>query len=356
MNHFVEPLIKIQTGSLMKTHEEELQQIKGLLRDHPKGLKITRIARELAMNRNAAAKFLEILLMTGQVEAVEHGMSKIFILSRRISIPTMLDRSDDLILILDKDMKISSVNENYLVFTGLKREDILGKRPDLISLPLIGTRPLFDRIRESHFGADIRTEIREIIDKKEFFFDVRLTPTVFNDGTRGITIIIGNITHEKKVLESVSDEKRTLVEGILACIDDAVILMDSGMATILFANPAALRMFDLSRRDIVGKNLGVLIDYRSMTPQYSGSLNNAFMKQGYFETESRLKRNGNGESRVNLHLRPIYNSHGEVSNIVMVIRNTNLYPVPIEGVFHYDASNLRIPPYPGIISYGSPSL
>jgi hypothetical protein len=58
MNHFVEPLIKIQTGSLMKTHEEELQQIKGLLRDHPKGLKITRIARELAMNRNAAANSL----------------------------------------------------------------------------------------------------------------------------------------------------------------------------------------------------------------------------------------------------------------------------------------------------------
>ena len=107
----------------MKTHEAELQQIKDLLRDHPKGLKITRIARELAMNRNAAAKFLEILLMTGQVEVVEHGMSKIFILSRRISIPTMLDRSDDLILILDKDMKISSVNENYLAFTGLKREE-----------------------------------------------------------------------------------------------------------------------------------------------------------------------------------------------------------------------------------------
>jgi len=183
-----------------------------------------------------------------------------------------------------------------------------------------------------------------------------MTPTVFNDGTRGITIIIGNITREKKVLESISDEKRILVEGILACIDDAVILMDSGMVTILFANPAALRMFDLSRRDLVGKNPGVLIDYSSMTPQYSGSLNNAFMKQGYFETESRMKRNGNGDSKVNLHLRPIYNSHGEVSNIVMVIRNTNLYPVPLEGFSHYDATNLRIPLYPGIISPGSPSL
>ena len=340
----------------MKTHEEELQQIKDLLRDHPKGLKITRIARELAMNRNAAAKFLEILLMTGQVEVIEHGMSKIFILSRRISIPTMLDRSDDLILILDKDMKISSVNENYLAFTGLKREDILGKRPDVIRLPLIGTRPLFDRIRESHFGADIRTEIREIIDNKEFFFDVRLTPTVFNDGTRGITIIIGNITREKKVLESVTDEKRTLVEGILSCIDDAVILLDSGVTTVVFANPAALRMFNLSQKELVGKTPAIFTNIAGAIPKYPENLYDAFRKQGYFETESRMKRNGSGEFAVNLHFRPIYNSHGEVSNIVMVIRNTDLYRVPLEGVSHYDALTLRIPHSPGIISPGSPTL
>jgi DNA-binding IclR family transcriptional regulator len=63
----------------MKTHDPELQQIKNLLRNNPKGMKISKIARELEMNRNAAAKFLEILLMTGQVEMFEHGMSKIFL-------------------------------------------------------------------------------------------------------------------------------------------------------------------------------------------------------------------------------------------------------------------------------------
>lgn len=326
----------------MKTHEEELQQIKDLLRDHPKGLKITRIARDLAMNRNAAAKFLEILLMTGQVEVVEHGMSKIFILSRRISIPTMLDRSDDLILILDQDMKVTSVNENYLAFTGLKREDILAKRPDIIRLPLIGTGPLIDRIRQSHFGADIRTEIREIKDKKEFFFDVRLTPTVFNDGTRGITIIIGNITQEKKELETVNDEKRTLVEGILSCIDDAVILLDFRAATILFANPAALRMFNLSQRELVGKTFGIFTDITSVIPKYPEKLYDAFRKQGYFETESRVKRNTSGEFTANLHLRPIYNSHGDVNNIVMVVRDTTLYP-PAEKMNSFqDISNLHI--------------
>jgi PAS domain S-box-containing protein len=340
----------------MKTHEAEIQQIKDLLRDHPKGLKITRIARELAMNRNAAAKFLEILLMTGQVEALEHGMSKIFILSRRISIPTMLDRSEDLILILDRDMKISSVNENYLAFTGLKREALLGNRPDTICLPLIGSCPLFDRIRESHFGADIRTEVREIIDKKEFFFDVRLTPTVFNDGTRGITIIIGNITREKKMLESVTDEKRTLVEGILSCIDDAVILLDSCTATILFANPAALRMFDLSQRELVGKSPGILPDIACVIQKYPESLYDAFRKQGYFETESRMKRNGSEEFAVNLHFRPIYNPHGDVNKIVMVIRNATICPLPVKRSSHDDTSNLHISLSPRIISPVSRSI
>ena len=82
INHFKSTVFPAGNNP-MKTHDAELQRIKDLIRDNPKGMKITRIARTLGMNRNAAAKYLEILLMTGQVEVFEHGMSKIFILSRR---------------------------------------------------------------------------------------------------------------------------------------------------------------------------------------------------------------------------------------------------------------------------------
>ena len=135
----------------MKTHDADLQRIKDLIRDNPKGIKITQIARTLGMNRNAAAKYLEILLMTGQVEVLEHGMSKIFILSRRTGIPTMLDGSSDSILVLDQDLRISRVNENYLKFTGMKQQELLGLRGDTRGLPVIGNPVIQDRIQKARW-------------------------------------------------------------------------------------------------------------------------------------------------------------------------------------------------------------
>ncbi len=182
----------------MKTHEAELGLIKDLLRKNPKGIKITQVARELAMNRNAAAKYLEILLMTGQAEIIEHGMSKIFILSRRTGIPTMLDHSSDFILVLDKDLKIAEVNGNYLEFAGLDGRNSW----ENVQIPeaFRSSAARYSRIKcgMHRFGADIRAETREVLSGREFFFALRLTPTVFNDGSRGITIIITDITEIKK--------------------------------------------------------------------------------------------------------------------------------------------------------------
>jgi|GEM_PF-2918651 len=231
----------------MKTHDAELRMIKDLLRNNPKGMKITRIARDLAMNRNTAAKFLEILLMTGQVEVVEHGKSKIFIISQGISIPTMLDRSADFILVLDQDMKIAEVNDNYLKFVGRIREDLLGKRPETTGLPVIGRRSVFEKIREAHYGTDIRTELQEVLPTGEFYFDLRITPTTFNTGKRGITIIVEDITREKKNAISVRESEanfRTLFGESPVC----TAVFDS-TGKLVNANPAFLKQAGVKTRD-----------------------------------------------------------------------------------------------------------
>jgi len=336
----------------MKTHDAELQQIKELLYNNPKGMKITCIARELAMNRNACAKFIEILLMTGQVEQIEHGMSKIIILSRRTSIPTMLDRSEDFILVLDSDMKISQVNDNYLKFTGLKREALLAKRPDTAGIPVIGSQPVFDKIRQAHYGTDIRTEVQEIVSGKEFFFDLRLTPTVFNNGKRGITIIIEDVTQDKKKLELATDESRKLVAGILSCIDDAVILIDLRTAAVAFANPAAMKMFGYIVGECIGRNVGHLLGIDGTIPNYPGNLSEAFREKGHYEMKSRMKRNGSGEFPVHLHIRPIYGTSGEINNIVMVIRDLTGTSFAEPEHLSNHLWNRLVPPAPNKISYG----
>lgn len=328
----------------MKTHDAELQRIKAFLRENPKGIKITRIARELCMNRNAAAKYLEILLMTGQVEVIEHGMSKIFILSRRTGIPTMLDGSTDMILVLDANLRIARVNGNYLKFAGRKEEELLGERVESVILPVIGDARVRERIRLARFGEDARTEIRETGgDGREYFFDIRLTPAVFNDGARGITIIISDVTDEKKIQETAAAESRKLVEGILACIDDAVVLLDAKSSTISFLNPAACRLFGCGQDSCIGKEAGFLAGTTGRVPGYSATVEEAFRRQGFFETRSQMKRSDGGEFPANLQLRPVFSSRSELRNIVLVVRDISVRGGTHEEVAHDAWETPRIP-------------
>ncbi len=234
----------------MKTHESELEMIKDLLQKNPKGMKITRIARELAMNRNAAAKFLEILLMTGQVEMLEYDMSKIFILSKRTGIPTMLDHSADFILVLDKDMKIARINDNFLEFAGLNRQDILGKNLTMAGLPIMMEPAVNQKLQEARSGTDIKTEIKFVYRNEEFFFDLRMTPTVFNDGKPGITVILEDVTGQRKrgvLLRESEAHLRTLFgeSPVGTAVFDA-----SG--ALVNANPSFRKTFGAKNLDAAG--------------------------------------------------------------------------------------------------------
>ncbi len=305
----------------MKTHDAELRRITDLLRSNTRGMKITRIASELSMNRNAASKYLEILLMTGQVEVLEHGMSRIFILSRKTAIPTMLDGSSDLILVLDHEMRIARANENFLKFTGMKPDDILGRRVDAAGLSLLAKPPVPEKIRQARFGEDVRTGVKEILaDGRELFLDIRFTPAVFNDGNRGITIVISDITEEKKRQEAADNESRKLVEGVLSCIDDAVILLEFRSGAVSFLNPAARTLFGYPDK-YPGTDEGLLSAIAGTDAGDAGRLEKAFRLRGYFETESRMKRNGGSEFPASLQLRPVYDTNGGIRNIVMIVRD-----------------------------------
>jgi predicted transcriptional regulator len=54
--------------------ENIITRIKILLQPHPKGLTITEISSRLKMNRNSVAKYLEVLLISGQVETMCHRL------------------------------------------------------------------------------------------------------------------------------------------------------------------------------------------------------------------------------------------------------------------------------------------
>ena len=144
--------------------QEKITRIKKLLKSRPKGLTISDISQMLKLNRNSVAKYLEILLITGQVKMRLYGNAKVYYLSQRVPISSMLKFATELILILDTDLKIIDVNDNFLSFFGLQKENLIGndiqaeKIPGLSSIPFsnLSDEPsqLGDGVIEFNFSRD----------------------------------------------------------------------------------------------------------------------------------------------------------------------------------------------------------
>jgi PAS domain S-box-containing protein len=213
-------------------------------------LVLNQISEKITMNRNSVAKYLDIMLMTHQVEMLQHGMSKIFRVSKRTGIPTMLDLSSDYILVFDRALKIVQVNDNYLKFSGLKREDVIGMHPASGRLPVVSMQKVVDKIKEAGFGTDTKTEVRIVEDGRELFFDVRVTPAFFNDGKNGITVLLEDVTEHKKsdiLLKESEADFRTLFG--LSSVGTAVY---ESAGHLIHANEAFLDLFGVMTRKEIG--------------------------------------------------------------------------------------------------------
>lgn len=213
-----------------------VQKIRTLLKAHPKGLIITEIARQLRVNRNSAAKYLEILLFTGQVEVRQIGMAKVYSASQRVSLSGLLQFAQEQILVLDDGGRIIQANDRLLHFWRVSREDLLGETLERAGIPaLTGITPLGPdegaERREFSFGQDGRT----------VHCRLSLIPTVFEDGGFGTTLIIEDITAEREYEQRLAESEaryRAVVED-----QTEMISRHRPDGTITFANRAWLRFF-----------------------------------------------------------------------------------------------------------------
>ncbi len=100
----------------IKTHpyDRELSRIKNFLRGSSKGYTVTEISRAIDINRNSVAKYLDVLCISGAVELKVIGSAKIYSLTKRIPVSSILSLSSDYIFVLDEDFVIQYVNEKVL--------------------------------------------------------------------------------------------------------------------------------------------------------------------------------------------------------------------------------------------------
>jgi PAS domain S-box-containing protein len=217
---------------MMQDYKHEISRIKDLLKEHLEGMSVTDISKALNKNKNTIGRYLDILLISGQVDMRTFGMAKVFTLSQRVPLSAMLSYSKEFIMVLDNESRIIDVNANFLALLKLKRQDTVGKSIEFLHPPDVDVHELLDTLA-TETGEKEDTITFQLKDQGEKIFRQKTVPTVFEDGKKGFTIILEDITEhilaERKIRES-EQRFRMMAENI----HDGLIIMENNI--IVFVN------------------------------------------------------------------------------------------------------------------------
>jgi PAS domain S-box-containing protein len=237
--------------------QEKIIRIKKLLKSRPKGLTISDISHILKLNRNSVAKYLEILLITGEVEVRLYGNAKVYSLAQRVPISSILKFATELILILDSDFRIIDVNDNFLTFFSLKKDDLMGSDIRTLDIPVI--RAIFSGAisgviakEDSPLSGD-KHEIYLSVSGKDYTLAYKVVSTVFDDGSRGYTLIFEDVTQSRdfeKKLRMSEERYRAIVEDQT----EYICRFDPGFS-LTFINGAVSKFLQKPAEEIPGKNM-----------------------------------------------------------------------------------------------------
>ena len=299
----------------MESYQKELTLIRTILKKNPKGMTVTDISREMDLNRNSVAKYLDILLISGHAEMITFGPAKVFFPSRRIPLSAMLNFTLDYIILLDRDLKFLQMNDNLLKIIDLDRKDIIGKSIEDFSPPIFQIPELISNAQKALSGDESTIETKFLIKEEERYFGIKHIPTTFDDGEPGVTIIIEDITvrkkSEKKMKQAVKEWDVTFNS-----VSDMISILDKDF-TIRRANKSFAKLFHCKPEDCVGKKCYDLLHgtnkIHSPCPykQVKSTKKSATIE--FFEPHIGRK--------LEISASPIFNDDGEVSGSVHIMKD-----------------------------------
>ena len=217
---------------MMQDYQHELSLIKDLLKKNPEGMSVTDISKALNKNKNTVGRYLDILLISGHVDMRTYGKAKVFTLSQRLPLSAMLSYSKELIMVLDNESRIIDVNDNFLALLNLSRKDTLGKTITYLSPPDVDVHELLETLT-TRFEEKEDTITLRIKDREEHIFKQKSVPTVFEDGRKGFTLILEDITTQvlaEREIREREERFRMMAENI----HDGLIIMENDR--IVFVN------------------------------------------------------------------------------------------------------------------------
>jgi PAS domain S-box-containing protein len=240
---------------------EKIDAIKRILKWHPRGVTISDLSSKMKMNRNLVAKYLDMLLVSGQVEMQIVGAAKVFFLSRRVPISALLEFSKDPVIVVGSDRRILQVNEPVTALLDLQRSALIGKLPDEIDSPFMRLICTAENSRAPIADGEHISDMNCLIHGGERYFRIKQVPTAFEDGSDGFTFIAEDITAGKKYEERLRISEARY-RGLVQSIGEAII-GSTPDGSITSWNRAAERLYGFKEAEVLSTPITELLSGKS---------------------------------------------------------------------------------------------
>jgi PAS domain S-box-containing protein len=298
--------------------QDKVDKIKRVLKWHQRGMTISDLASEMKINRNLVAKYLDMLLIAGQVEMQVIGAAKVFFLSRRVPISALLEFSSDMVIVFDSDQRILQVNEQVPLLLETGKETLIGKTLHELDNPFIRAMQASWSARGPQEKGESVSDVDCIIRDEERHFRAKHVPTAFEDGSDGFTFIVEDITPRKKYEEMLRISEARY-RGLVQSSGEAIVGNDPE-GIIISWNPAAERLCGYKEGEVIGKPMNLLVPAECRA-DLSSILKRVHLGESFRRHEMKMMRNGGAVLDVLITISPILGEYGAVTGASSIARD-----------------------------------
>lgn len=298
--------------------QEKVDRIKRLLKLHQRGMTISDLASGMKINRNLVAKYLDMLLIAGQVEMQVVGAAKVYFVSRRVPVSALLEFSSDLVIVLDGEWQILQVNEQVPLMLETQKEALIGKPLHALDDPFFSALLAVLKNRGPQEKGESVSDIDCTVRGGLRHFRAKQVPTAFEDGSDGLTFIIEDVTARKKIEEMLRISEARC-RGLVQSSGEAIIGSDAD-GKIVSWNPAAERLWGYGAGDVIGKPMNLLVPDETRD-LLSGILKRVHEGESIRRHEMKMQRNGGSVLDVLITISPILGEHGIITGASSIARD-----------------------------------
>jgi PAS domain S-box-containing protein len=192
----------------LHSEAEVLTKIKKLLEEKPKGMTTEDLAKALPLNRTSTAKYLNTLLISGQIEQQSVGRAKLFKCSNRLPMAQMLSFSSDSVIVMDSERTVLEINPRFIETFGILTQEVVGKKFDTLSSKVDITYLLLPGICRAVDGQSVTKNHQIKCGDETFHFRSKYLSLVMDNGLPGVAVVLENVTETHQILEKYEQIKK----------------------------------------------------------------------------------------------------------------------------------------------------